>query len=307
MKPLPSTNTQVSVAKRSHPSSPWRLALRRLRKNRMAMIGLTVLAFMVVFCFVGPLISSHLMEKVSVANGNKAPNSTHWLGTDKLGRDVLTRTMLAGRISLTVGIAAMFISVLIGSVLGAIAGYYRGWADSIIMRLADIIYSVPNLPLLILLGAVLSDLKIPAGARIYVVMFILGMLGWATLSRLVRSQVLSLREQEFMQAAEVLGLRDHRKIFRHLLPNTVPIIIVSATLTVASAILAESALSYLGIGVIPPTPSWGNMIQVANNLVDFQLRPWLWIPPGICIFVTVISINLIGDGLRDALDPKMKR
>ncbi|GIP32718.1 oligopeptide ABC transporter permease [Paenibacillus sp. J2TS4] len=306
MKTVPST-TQVSVNKRSRPSSPWRLAIRRLRKNRMAMIGLTVLAIMVLFCFIGPLFSAHLTEKVSVANGNKAPNSTHWLGTDKLGRDVLTRTMLAGRISLTVGIAAMVVSVLIGGLLGAIAGYYRGWAESLIMRLADIMYSIPSLPLLILLGAVLSDLKIAPGARIYYVMFILGLIGWATLSRLVRSQVLSLREQEFMQAAEVLGLRDYRKIFRHLLPNTVPIIIVSATLTVASAILAESALSWLGIGVIPPTPSWGNMIQAANNLVDFQLRPWLWIPPGISIFVTVISINLIGDGLRDALDPKMKR
>lgn len=287
--------------------SPWRLAARRLKKNKMAMAGLFVLVFMLVFCFIGPLFSPHLTEKVSVINANKAPNATHWLGTDNIGRDILTRLMLAGRVSLTVGVAAMLVSVLIGGTLGAIAGYYRRWTDTIIMRFADIMYAIPNLPILILLGAVLSDLKVNTDQRIYIVMIVLGLVGWASLSRLVRSQVLSLREQEFMLAANVLGLRDRRKIFKHLLPNTIPIIIVSGTLTVASSILMESALSYLGLGVTPPTPSWGNMIQAANNLIDFQKRPWLWIPPGISIFVTVVAINLIGDGLRDALDPKMKR
>ena len=138
-------------------------------------------------------------------------------------------------------------------------------------------------------------------------MFIIGLLSWTTLARLVRGQILTLREQEFMLATEALGLRDRRKIFRHLLPNTIPIIIVTATLSVASAILYESSLSFLGLGVIPPTPSWGNLISDANNLIDFRKRPWLWIPPGMCILITTVAINLIGDGLRDALDPKMKR
>ncbi|MGZ4135881.1 MAG: ABC transporter permease, partial [Tumebacillaceae bacterium] len=185
--------------------------------------------------------------------------------------------------------------------------FYRGVVDTVIMRVADILMSIPSLPLLIIMGAVLSDWKVPSEDRIYIVMLFLSVLGWPGLARLVRSQILTLREQEFMQATEVLGLRDRRKMFRHLLPNTVPILIVVATLSVAGAILSESVLSYLGLGVVPPTASWGNMMDAANSLIDFQKRPWLWIPPGFAIFATVISINLLGDGLRDAFDPKMKR
>jgi peptide/nickel transport system permease protein len=150
-------------------------------------------------------------------------------------------------------------------------------------------------------------MKVDPSNRIYFLMLIIGVLSWTSLSRLVRGQILTLREQEFMQATEALGLRDRRKIFRHLLPNTIPTIIVTATLGVAGAIITESALSYLGIGVVPPTPSWGNMISAANNLIDFRKRPWIWVPPGMCILITVVAINLIGDGLRDALDPKMKK
>lgn len=175
------------------------------------------------------------------------------------------------------------------------------------MRIAEIFMALPSLPLLIILGAIMSDLKVPPPDRIYFLMLILGILSWPSLARLVRGQILTLREQEFMQATEALGLRDRRKIFRHLLPNTVPIIIVTATLGVAGAILSESALSYLGLGVVPPTPSWGNMISEANGLIEFRKRPWIWIPPGMCILITVVAINLIGDGLRDALDPKMKK
>lgn len=287
--------------------SPWRLGVERLRKNKMAMSGFLFLLFMFLFCFIGPYLSPYMDERVKVNLINKAPSLNHWLGTDNLGRDILTRLMLAGRISLTVGLASMVLTVVFGAVLGALAGFYRGVVETVIMRVADILMSIPSLPLLIIIGAVLSDWKVPSEDRIYIVMIMLSALGWPGLARLVRSQILTLREQEFMQATEVLGLRDRRKMFRHLLPNTVPLLIVVATLSVAGAILSESVLSYLGLGVVPPTPSWGNMMDAANSLIDFQKRPWLWIPPGFAIFATVISINVLGDGLRDAFDPKMKR
>src|SRR5690606_26089526 len=231
----------------------------------------------------------------------------HWLGTDKLGRDILLRVMLAGRISLIVGLVATVISVVIGATIGAIAGFYGKWVDALFMRIADIFMALPTLPILIILGVVLSDLKIDPAQRIYYIMAIIGFLNWTTIARLVRGQILSLREQEFMQATVALGIKDSRKVFRHLLPNTVPIIIVTATLSVAGAILTESALSFLGVGVVPPTASWGNMISAANNLIELDKRPWLWIPPGICVLVTTVAINIMGDGLRDALDPKAKK
>ncbi|MEK3732835.1 oligopeptide ABC transporter permease [Paenibacillus sp. FSL M8-0334] len=299
-------NTNLTAPKR-RPDSPWRMAIRRFSKNRLAVIGLFILIFMFLLCFIGPLFSPYSMFDYSVADKNLPPSSKYWLGTDKLGRDILLRMMLAGQISLTVGLVATAIAVLIGATLGALAGFYRRWVDTVIMRLADIFMALPTLPILIILGAVLSDLKVNPDDRIYFLMLIIGVLGWSGISRLVRGQILTLREQEFMQATEALGLRDRRKIFRHLLPNTIPIVIVSATLFVAGAIISESALSYLGIGVVPPTPSWGNMISAANSLIDFRKRPWMWIPPGTCILITVVAINLIGDGLRDALDPKMKK
>ncbi|MGP7817361.1 oligopeptide ABC transporter permease [Niallia sp. 01092] len=293
--------------KRTTSSSPWRLAFKRLKKNKLAVFGLFFLIFMFIFCFIGPLFSPYAAGNIHVELMKQPPSMYHWLGTDELGRDILTRLMLAGRISLTVGIASMILSVLIGSVLGVVSGFYRGIVDSFIMRLADVLMSIPSLPLLVIIGAILSDLKVPSEYRIYIVMLMLSLLGWPSLARLVRSQILSLREREFMLATDVLGLRDRRKMFHHLLPNTVPLLLVVATLNVAGAILSESVLSFLGLGVVPPTASWGNMIDAANSLVDFQKRPWLWIPPGAAIFATVVSINLLGDGLRDALDPKTKR
>ncbi|KAI7255612.1 hypothetical protein KC345_g11105, partial [Hortaea werneckii] len=218
---------------------------------------------------------------------NKAPNLKHWLGTDALGRDILTRVMQAGRISLTVGLASMVLSVFLGSLLGAIAGYYGGLLDQIIMRIADLLMTIPGLPLLFIFGALLSEWKIPTDYRMYIVMLMLSIVNWPGLARMVRGQMLSLREREFMQAAVVLGLRDRRKLFHHLLPNIVPLLIVMATLNIGGAILSESVLSFFGLGVMPPTPTWGNMIDSANNIIDFQDRPWLWIPPGLSIFATV--------------------
>lgn len=289
------------------PSSLWRQITRRFLQNKMSLIGLTFLIFIFLFSFIGPLFSPYVNLGIDPTNINQAPSAAHWLGTDKLGRDVLTRLMIAGRISLLVGLGAMVMSVVIGGVLGIISGFYRGIVDQIIMRIADILMTLPGLPLLFIMAAILSEWKVPTEYRIYIVMLMLSIVGWPGLARLVRSQILSLSERQFMQATEALGLRDVRKLFKHLLPNIIPLLIVSGTLSVGGAILSESTLSFFGLGVVPPDASWGNMITSANSLIDFQKRPWLWVPPGLAIFFTVISINLLGDGLRDAIDPNMKR
>ncbi|WP_337031685.1 oligopeptide ABC transporter permease [Paenibacillus illinoisensis] len=294
----------VRVAPRS---TLWRLSLRRLLKNKLAVSGFVVVLFMFIACFIGPLFSPYTDNKINMAAMKQGPNIHHWLGTDALGRDVLTRVLMAGRISLTVGLASMVLSVCIGSLLGAIAGYYRGIVDQVIMRIADLLLTIPGLPLLFIFGALLSDWKVPPDSRMYIVMLMLSFVNWPGMARMVRGQMLSLREREFMQAAIVLGLRDRRKLFHHLLPNIVPLLIVMATLNIGGSILSESVLSFFGLGVMPPTPTWGNMIDAANNMIDFQQHPWLWIPPGLSIFVTVIAINIFGDGLRDVLDPKQKR
>ncbi|MBE3596365.1 MAG: ABC transporter permease [Hydrogenibacillus sp.] len=300
------TESKVRAVKRKA-DSPWKSAWRRFIRNPMAIAALTMLTVIVLFSFVGPFFSPYKDARITVKNANQPPSAEHWLGTDNLGRDVVLRLMQAGQISLLVGLMATGVILLLGGTIGLVSGFYGGWVDSIFMRFADIMFAIPTLPILITFGAILSDLKFPPDRRIYLVMLIIGLISWMGLSRLVRSQVLSLKEQEFMLAAEALGLRDRRKLFAHLLPNIIPIMIVSGTLGVAGAILLESALSFLGLGVIPPTPSWGQMLSAANNMVDFSKRPWLWIPPGVMILITVVSINVIGDALRDAFDPKMKR
>ncbi|ASS68835.1 MULTISPECIES: oligopeptide ABC transporter permease [unclassified Paenibacillus] len=294
-------------AKAAAKSSLWGDSLRRLLKNRLAVFGFAVVVFMFAVCFLGPMFSPYADNKINMALMNKAPSARHWLGTDALGRDVLTRVLQAGRISLTVGLASMVLSVLLGGLLGIIAGYYRGVADQIIMRIADLLLTIPSLPLLFIAGALLSEWKVPPDYRMYIVMIMLAIVGWPGLARMVRGQILSLREREFMQATTVLGLRSRRKLFNHLFPNLVPLLIVIATLNIGGAILSESVLSFFGLGVTPPTPTWGNMIDAANNMIDFEKRPWLWIPPGLSIFVTVVAINIFGDGLRDVLDPKKGR
>ncbi|WP_068781424.1 oligopeptide ABC transporter permease [Paenibacillus sp. GM2] len=304
---LASGGAKAPVKTTAVKSSLWRQSLKRLLRNKLAVSGFVIVIFMILLCFIGPLFSPYSGNHNNLAMMNKAPSAKHWLGTDQLGRDVLTRVMLAGRISLTVGFASMVLSVFIGSLLGAIAGYYRGVVDQIVMRIADLLLTIPSLPLLFIAGAMLSAWKVPTDYRMYIVMIMLSFVGWPGLARLVRGEMLSLREREYMQATIVLGLRDRRKLFHHLLPNITPLLIVIATLNIGGSILMESVLSFFGLGVIQPTPTWGNMIDSANNLIDFQERPWLWIPPGLCIFITVIAINIFGDGLRDVLDPKNKR
>ncbi|MFU9135681.1 ABC transporter permease [Erwinia tasmaniensis] len=287
--------------------SPWHQAWRALRRNPLAMLCLLLLAVTAVWCVLGPLWSPWQDDATDALMINKPPGAAHWLGTDFLGRDVYTRLLMAGRISLIIGLLTMLLSVTLGYLIGAVSGYAGGLTDKIIMGLADLVMTIPGLALLIVAGAMLSELDFSPDSRIYMVVVMLSLLEWPKLARLVRGQILSLRERDFMLATHILGLSSGRRLFGHLLPNTVPILVVMATMAVANAILSESALSYLGLGVVPPMPSWGNMMDAANSLIDFQRRPWLWMPPGIAIFITVIAINVLGDGLRDALDPKMKR
>lgn len=296
----------LQIEQKGHKSSLWKEVGRRFIKKKIAMFGFIFLLFIFLFSFVGPLFSPYTTAGTNTQMIHQPPSVSHWLGTDHLGRDVLTRLMLAGRISLTVGLGAMALAVSIGGLLGMLAGYYRGIIDQVVMRFADILMTLPGLPLLFIMAAVMSEWRVPAEQRLYIVMIMLSLVNWPGLARLVRSQVLSLREREFMQATDALGLRDRRKVLNHLLPNVLPLLIVTATLSVGGAILSESVLSFFGLGVVPPTASWGNMINTANTLIDFTNRPWLWIPPGIAIFATVISVNLLGDGLRDAIDPNMK-
>ncbi|PKB91405.1 peptide ABC transporter permease [Ewingella americana] len=287
--------------------SPLHQAWKALRRNRLAMLCLILLLVMALWCVFGPMFSPWRDEATDALMINKAPNAQHWLGTDFLGRDIYTRLLLAGRISLIIGLLTMLLSVTLGYLLGALSGYAGGMADKVVMRFADLMMTIPSLPLLIVMGAMLSELDFSPDSRVYMVIIMLSLLEAPKLARLVRGQILSLRERDFMLATQVLGLSSRRRIFAHLLPNTVPILVVMATMAVANAILSESALSYLGLGVVPPMASWGNMMDAANSLIDFQRRPWLWMPPGIAIFLTVVAINVLGDGLRDALDPKMKR
>lgn len=285
----------------------WRRHLKEVLHSPSCVISITVIVIMLLFSFVGPFFSPYQQNGLDIINAKQAPTVAHLLGTDEYGRDILTRLMYAGRISLTVGLASMALSLIIGTVIGLVCGYYGGWVDATIMRLADLLMSIPSLPLLIIIAAMLSSFKVPPESRLYIVMLMLSLIGWPGLARMVRSEVLSLREQLYMKAADALGLGTRSKMFHHLLPNVYPLLIVVATLSTASSILSESTLSFLGMGVMPPNASWGNMISAANNMIDFQKRWWLWIPPGTAILVTVIAINVLGNRLQDILDPKSER
>jgi peptide/nickel transport system permease protein len=296
-----SENIQVITKKKS--IGPWQIAWNRFRKNRIAVVGGTLFTLIVLSVIIIPIISPYELSQFDLANKNLPPSSKHLLGTDEQGRDVVLRLFLGGRISIAVGLMAAGVSVLIGSLIGGIAGYYGGRVDNLLMRFAEIVYSIPFTPTVISISAALMW-TVSSDKKMFLVMLLIGILSWPSLARLVRGQILSLREQEFMQATEVLGIKDSSKIIRHLLPNTLAFIIVSATLGMAGAILTEAGLSFLGLGVTPPTPTWGNMIQRARDSYVFRNVQWLWIPPGVMIMLTVGSINLLGEGLRDAFDPK---
>lgn len=238
---------------------------------------------------------------------HESPSNTHWLGTDSHGMDVITRLMYGGKISLVIGFIVVILETLLGVILGGISGYFGKWVDSLIMRIVDVFNCIPFLPLMIILGSVMDELDVDPQIRIYYLMLVMGLMNWPRMARMVRGQILSLREQEFMIAAEATGLRVSKRIFKHLIPNVIPQLIVLATMGIGDIILYESVLSFLGLGVKFPFASWGNIISDVTTAYEMTNFWFVWIPAGILILLTVLGFNFIGDGLRDAFDPKMKR
>ena len=235
------------------------------------------------------------------------PSKEHWLGTDRNGMDMLTRLMYGGRISLMIGFIVVIIESVLGVILGGVSGYFGGWIDNLIMRIVDIFYCIPSLPIIIILGAAMDAANVDSLLRMIYLMLILGFLGWPAVARLVRGQILSLREQEFMTATEACGISVSKRIFRHLVPNVIPQLIVKMTMGLGEVIIIEATLSFLGLGVRFPFASWGNIINDVNDTFVLTNYWFIWIPAGILLLVTVLAFNIVGDGLRDAFDPKMKR
>ncbi len=323
--------------------SPGRLVVKRFFRSKLSIVGLAGLIFLFAFAFIGPLFSPFgeievvgatrtvqtifsydvtdevtgevytLYEvREAVVTNKTAPSAKNWRGTDTMGYDVLTRLMYGGRISLLLSFVVIFLEMLIGIVLGGLAGYFGKWVDQLVMRLVDILNCLPTLPILLISCSLLDSWGVPAESRIYFLMIILTIFGWGGTARLVRGQILMLREQEFMVAAEATGLSARRKIFKHLIPNVLPQLIVSATLGLGSVILYESTLSYFNLGVPFPYAAWGSMIGLASPSSGsgreiLQYYPNLWVPAGVLIVMAVLCFNFVGAGLRDAFDPKSKK
>ena len=269
---------------------------RRFIANRFAVAGAVIVVSLFVVSFLAPYITPYSPDDLDAYHVLLPPSTGHWLGTDELGRDVLTRIIYGSRISLKVGFVAVGIAAFIGTISGLIAGYFGGWVDHLLMRLVDIMLCFPTFFLILAVIAMLEP-------SIWYIMIVIGLTGWMGVARLVRAEVLSLRERDFILAARAIGASNSRIIFRHILPNALSPVLVAATLGVAGAILTESALSFLGIGVQPPTPSWGNMLTAGKDYLEFAW--WLSLFPGVAILITVIAYNLVGEGLRDALDPRI--
>jgi peptide/nickel transport system permease protein len=271
--------------------------MRAFMRHRLALAGFIVVLALALIAIFAPVLAPYDPNAVDLFATAQGPSRAHLLGTDDIGRDVLSRVIYGARVSLSVGLVSVTIYVAIGMVLGSISGYFGGWIDSTIQRFTDAVMCFPSLIIIIAAVAII-------GPSIYNVMIVIGLLTWPGICRLVRGQILQLRVREFVEAARALGASPTRVIFAHLLPNTIAPITVAATFGVAAAILTEAGLSFLGLGVQPPTPSWGNMINTAQSAAVLQNMPWLWIPAGVMIALAVLSINFVGDGLRDALDPR---
>lgn len=246
-------------------------------------------------------------EMTQLIDTYASPTKEHWLGTDANGMDMLTRLMYGGRVSLMVGFIVVLIQLFIGVIFGGLSGYFGGWIDALLMRVADIVISLPDWPILIIAGSVMDSLDVSSNSRIFFLMMILGVMGWTGIARIVRGQILSLREQDFMVATEATGIRVSRRIFRHLVPNVMPLLIVQATMSLGSIIITEATLSFLGLGLKYPLASWGTIINNASDAYVMRNFWFNWIPAGVLILITVLGFNFVGDGLRDAFDPKMKR
>jgi peptide/nickel transport system permease protein len=286
--------------------SPWREAWRRFKRHRLAYWSLWVLGVMILAVLVGPLFYKVGVNQVDIQAGLSGPSAKHPLGTDDLGRDMLARMLYGGRISLAVGFAAMMMAITVGVIIGALAGMARGWVDVVLMWVTDLFLSLPQLPLLLLLIFLFREpLKqafgLEAGVFILIVV-VIGGFRWMPVARLVRAQFFSLREKEFVEAARALGASTPRTVVRHILPNSLGPVIVAATIDVAAAIIAESTLSFLGLGFPPDIPTWGRILYDGRDYMELALHWALF--PGLAIFITVLTINFVGDGLRDALDPR---
>lgn len=320
--------------------SPFQLILRRFFRSKLSIVGLIMIIALFIFSFLGPVIYNtwgeesvdrtevsqlvatkyevmledgtktyvvEVLEHTSEINSYAAPSKDHLLGTDDKGMDVFVRLMYGGRISLTIGFIVVILETIIGIILGGIAGYFGKWVDQLIMRIVDIFNCIPTLPILLIASAVIDSWNLEADQRIYILMIIITIFGWSGTARMVRGQILSLREQEYITATEVMGLSASRKIFRHLIPNVMPQLIVSMTLGLGSVILYESTLSFLGLGVQLPKAAWGTMISTSNDpqVLNYHLN--MWLPAGFMIVLAVLGFNFVGDGLRDAMDPKAKK
>jgi len=300
MTDVKNANEKTYRIKKESELSYWGSVFYRFRKKKMAMFCMVLLTLIVIGCIFVPMVSPHTIVTTNVSNMNQPPSITHIFGTDELGRDLFVRFFHGGRISLGIALVVVVLESVIGVILGSIAGFYGKIVDTIIMRIVEILMSFPFIMFCITVVGIF-------GNSIPILIFVLVFLGWAGIARIVRGQILSLRELEYMEACEALGISDMKRIFRHLLPNVLAYVIVFATLGMASVILTETALSFLGLGIAPPTPSWGNMIQPAQQFIVLSTRWWIWVPPGVGIFISVMCFNIVGDGLRDAIDPKMKR
>ncbi|MFC4453973.1 oligopeptide ABC transporter permease [Deinococcus sonorensis] len=285
------------LARRAPSRGYWPTLLRRFLRHRLAVLGLTVLLLLALLAILAPTIAPYTFDgqDLDIIGQPQPPSRAHLMGTDQLGRDAFTRMLYGARISLLVGLFSALLATGLGTLIGALAGYYRGVIDTILMRFTDVVLCIPLLPLVIVLSGILRP-SVP------LLICIVGGLSWMGTARLVRGQFLSLREREFVEASRALGGRDNRIMFRHILPNAVGPIIVSTTLSVGGAIMLESALSFLGLGVQPPTPTWGNLLNYASQWLT--AAPWLALFPGLMILITVLSVNFLGDGLRDAFDPR---
>jgi len=296
-KPM-TTTTSIATIEQDAPRELKNRALRRFLKHRLATISSVVLLLISLAAIFAPLIASYGYDKIDLRAAGTPPSEAHLLGTDRVGRDIFSRTLYGGQVSLAVGIGATAIATVIGTIIGSLSGYYRGWVDALLMRLTDTVMTFPSIVIMLTLAALLPR-------SVWNIVLIIGLLSWPAVARLVRGQFLSIREAEFVTAARVIGVPDWRIILVHILPNVFAPLIALITFSVGSAILTEAGLSFLGLGVPPPTPSWGNMLESARNLDILVNVPWMWIPPAITTVLTVLCVNFIGDGIRDAVDPRL--
>lgn len=270
-----------------------------MKKNKLILIGTSILTTLIIVSFIGPLFIKQDISSVDLYNISSPPSGEHLLGTDDLGRDVLARLLYGGRVSLLVGVFATMLQVMIGTILGVLAGYFGGAIDAIIMRIVDIVMCFPFFIVAIALAAIV-------GPSVVNLIIIIAILSWTDIARIVRAEVLSIKERDFIMASKAIGFNNLDIILKHIIPNVLSSILVATTLSMATAILMEASLSFLGMGVKPPMPSWGNMLTAAQNMRTLSSEWWLWIPPGFMIIISVLAINFLGEGLRRKLDPKRK-